>query len=194
MSPPFDPKRIAAALDQAAGGNARDDEVVETVGLPAAPTRCAVAVDLAELASGKPTKIRMSAHVEQEGGPRGVLLVLSRFPLGVGAEEAGEAIAARFDASRHIHGATSGLRARMTIPVRDVVNESAGDVTRLVCELLPDADIELCQARLLETWPVTIEQRVQLRAPLATLVRQFADEADPAAQHDAMRALLGSAP
>jgi hypothetical protein len=108
---------------------------------------------------------------------------------GNGAEEVGEKLARRADANRDRRTRNPELDDRMAIPLRDVRNESAGDITRVVCELLRDADIELCRERLLETWPVTVELPVQLRAPLATFVRQFAD--DPAPQHEAMAKLVG---
>jgi DNA gyrase/topoisomerase IV subunit A len=160
--------------------------------MPTFPTRCSVTGDRAALAAGAPTKLRVSTDIAIETDDRGTRLLISRVPFGVGAESVAEAIANRVDAVRssRLREAYPELQNELDLPLRDVRNESSGDRVRVVCELLAGANAELCRERLLETWPVTIEISVQLRSPLATLVKGFVD--DPSAQNDALTALLST--
>lgn len=189
-SPSFDPARLASALRSAAAGAITDAELVELVGLPAFSTECSVDGDPAALAAGAQTRLRLSADVAIETRDGGSQLVISRFPPRVGPGDAAEAIAARVDAARgrDLRTTHPELYDQMDLALRDVRNESIDDRGRLVCELLPGADPGMCRDRLLETWPVTDELPVQLRAPLAALVRDFVD--DPAAQGAAIAQLL----
>ena len=152
------------------------------------PTGCTVAVDLDELAAGARTTIRMSAVIALEAGERGAQLVLSNFPLGASAGEAGNAIAKRVDAGESWRSRRPELHERVSLAVRDVRNESVGGSTRLVCELEPGADPAVVSVRLREMWPITVELPVRLLAPLAPLLRQYVD--DSGNQGEAMRALL----
>ncbi len=189
-APPFDPGRVFEAVRSAAGRTATDDALAAAVGMPAFPTGCAVTGDFAALAEGSLTKLRVSTDIEIETDARGTRLLISRVPYGVGAGDVGEAIARRVDAVRsaRLSEAYPDLENALDLPLRDVRNESAGDTTRVVCDLLAGADAELCRDRLLEIWPVTIEIPVRLRAPLAVLVRGFVDDA--AVQNEALAALL----
>jgi DNA gyrase/topoisomerase IV subunit A len=191
-APPFDPVRLVDALRAAATGSATDAELVERVGPPSFATGCSVAGDLAAIAAGTPTKIRVSTDIAIETDGRGTRLIISRVPFGVGPADVGEAIARRVDAVRsgRVSAMYPELQNELDLPLRDVRNESSRDTTRVVCELLAGANPELCRQRLLETWPVTIEITVRLGAPLATLVRGFVDE--PTAQDSALRALLAA--
>jgi DNA gyrase/topoisomerase IV subunit A len=189
-APAFDPSRIVEALRAASAGGTTDEELVEIVGPPAFPTGCAVAGDLDALAGGTRTKLRVSSDIAIEPGDRGARLLISRVPYGIGAEAVGEAIAHRVDAVRsgRLRARYPDLENALDLPLWDVRNESSGDTTRLVCELLADANADLCRQRLFEIWPVTIEIPLQLRAPLPTLVRGYVD--DPAVQNEALASLL----
>jgi DNA gyrase/topoisomerase IV subunit A len=185
-SPPFDPARLLDAFRAAATGAATDTELVETLGLPAFPTWCSVAGDLTALASGARTLLRLSADVAIETHARAPRLVLSHFPLGVGPEAAAQSLAARADAARtrDLRATHPELHDKLALPLRDVRNESVDLVGRVVCELWPGADAEMCREGVLQTWPVMTTLPVQLPATLPTLVREFA------AQHEAIAALL----
>jgi DNA gyrase/topoisomerase IV subunit A len=191
-APPFDPGRVVEAVRLAAGRTATDDALAAAVGMPAFPTGCAVTGDFAALAAGSLTKLRVSTDIAIETGDRGTRLLISRVPYGVGASDLGDAIARRVDAVRiaRVREAYPDLENQLDLPLRDVRNESSGDTIRVVCELLAGANAELCRQRLLETWPVTIEIPVQLRAPLAVLVRGFVDDPEP--QNAALASLLES--
>jgi hypothetical protein len=190
-APSFDPARIASALHAAVTG-ASDAELVELVGLPAFRIACSVEGNLTALASGAPSTLSLSAHVAIESDERGSRLVLSHFPWSFGPSDAERVLAARADSERHrdLNARQPDLFDRMRIRLRDVRNESHGDIERLVCELEPDADPEVCRERVLETWPVTTEFPVQLRAPLPRLLREIVDGSD--AQQEAITALIAS--
>jgi DNA gyrase subunit A len=191
-APPFDGDRIARALTAAGSETASDAELVEMIGPPAFPTGCDVDGDVAALAAGEATTLRLSATVVLETDDRESRLVVSRFPFGSSADVAGQTLAARVDRARRrgLRSEHPELHDLLEIPLRDVRNESIDLPGRLVCVLLRGADPELCRERILETWPVTVDLAVQLPAPLPALIRQFAD--DPAAQRNAMAALLAS--
>jgi DNA gyrase subunit A len=189
-APPFDPSRVVEALRAAAAGSATDAELVDIVGPPVFPTHCPVTGDVDALAAGTRTLLRVSSDIAIDSDDRGTRLLISRVPYGVGPDQVGEAIARRVDAVRsgRLRAAYPDLENALDLPLRDVRNESTGDTTRVVCDLLAGANAERCRDRLLETWPLTIEFPVQLRAPLATLVRGFVD--DRAVQNEALAVLL----
>ena len=189
-APSFDPVRVASALRAAVNG-ASDAELVELVGLPAFRIACSVDGDLAALASGASSKLSLSARVAIESDERGSRLVISHFPWSIGPGDAAEALAHRVDvddADSSLRNDHPDLYAVMHLPLRDIRNESRDDVGRIVCELEPDADPEICREGVLETWPVTTEFTVQLGAPLAQLLREIVDGSD--AQQEAITALI----
>jgi DNA gyrase/topoisomerase IV subunit A len=188
-APPFDPVRIASALHAAVNG-ASDGELVELAGPPAFPIACAVDGDLAALASGASSTLSLRARVAIESDESGSRLVISHFPWSVGPGDASEALASRIDAEAHrdLRARQPDLFDRMRVRLRDIRNESHDDIGRVVCELEPDADPEVCRERVLETWPITTEFRVQLRAPLTQLLHEIVDGSD--AQQEAIAALI----
>jgi DNA gyrase/topoisomerase IV subunit A len=189
-SPPFDPARVVEALRAASAAGVSDDDLVTMIGMPAFPTGCLVVGDADSIAAGERTKLRVSSDIAIETDERGTRLLITRTPYDIGPEDVSGAIASRVDAVRsgRLREAFPELENELDLPLRDVRNESYGDITRVVCELLDGANAELCRDRILETWPATIEVTVQLRAPLATLVRGFVD--DPVTQNEALALLL----
>jgi hypothetical protein len=175
-APSFDPVRLAAAL-RATGRGDSDDALVELLGLPSFPTGCTVDGDLAQLASGQPTKLRLSARVEIEEHNGGSRLVITNFPFGVGADAAAESNEDRVSAARNPEAfeAHEELSATLDIAMQSIRNESIGDTQRVVCDVAPGGDPEVCRARVLDTWPVRIELTVHLGAPLAAILRDLVD-------------------
>jgi DNA gyrase/topoisomerase IV subunit A len=182
-SPAFDPVGVVDAVRAAGNGSLSDEDLVVLVGAPSFPTQCTVQVDGDALALGEATTLRMSAHISVERDQ----LVLSRLPYGESAEAVTDSIARRVDAARHVYRERE-LREQLDLSIIDVVNESVDPVTRIVCQLQHDADPLDCARRLLETWPVSTELPVRLRAPLPRLVRHLAD--GTRAQDAALTALL----
>jgi Type IIA topoisomerase (DNA gyrase/topo II, topoisomerase IV), A subunit len=188
-APPFDPTRVGSALRAAVEG-APDYELVELIGLPVFPVACSVEGDFGAIASGNASRLRLRARVVIESDTQGSRLVMSHFPFAVGAENAGRFVAERIGPrlARDLGAQYPDLVDRVHIPLSDVRNESHGDLVRVVCDLEPDADPELCRDRVLEVWPVTTEIMVQLRVPLARLLRDLVDGSD--AQQDAITELI----
>jgi DNA gyrase/topoisomerase IV subunit A len=190
-APPFDPARVASALHAAVNG-ASDAEIVELVGLPSFRIACSVDGDLAELASGTSSTLRLRARVEIESDEHENRLVISHLPWGIGPQDASRALANRVDAEadRDPSARQPDLFDRMRVLLRDIRNESHDCLARVVCELEPGADPEVCRDRVLETWPVTTRVRVQLGAPLAQRLHQIIDGSD--AQQETITALIAS--
>lgn len=192
-SPPFDPWRVADAV-LAAGSDVDDAALVAMVGPPAFPTGCDIEVDLAALASGEPTTLRMSARCDLEETARlvgGEAVVLSHLPFGIGSVVVTDSIARRVDTARNARNRPE-LRVELDLPIRDVRDETTQPGARIVCLLNAGADPDDCRARLLDIWPVATERTVRLRAPLAQLLRDAAD--DPVVQAPALAELLNRGP
>ena len=188
-APSFDPHRVVAALERARAHDASDAELIDAVGPPAFATGCAVEGDFAALAGGALTRLQLASRAEIERVNGLVNVVLTHLPFGIGPDQIGDMLARRVDTEQaDLHRQHPKLHERATLPLKDVRNESISSGTRLVCVLKPDADPELALARVLETWPATIELPVQLSEPLAALVRHFVD--DPETQRPALATLL----
>ena len=192
LAPPFSPTRVITALLALADDPRIDDEeIVERVGPPASPTGSGVTCDLAALAAGAPTVMIQTAHLAVEQGDRGALIVLTHLPLGIGDDTIMRALADRANARWHDLDDDSDDIDELILPLRDVRNESHGDVTRIVCELRPGAMLADCEQRIAGTWGVKVRREVQLSAPLARLVHDLIDE-DAVAQRSALAALMAT--
>lgn len=202
LAPPLSPERVIAALRVLLEDpDVSDDDLIERVGPPEVPTGCDVACDHRALGRGEPTEMTCTARIshEQRGDRR--LIVLTCLPPGIGDNTLVETIAARV-AALHAgdpdwfpdHVWVSQIPPvhpgpATAIPLADVRNESWGtgarNETRIVCELLPDADLAGSQQQIANIWGVRTEQQVQLAAPLPQLVRELVDD-DREAQHAAL--------
>ena len=189
-APPFSPARaIDALLALVDDPRVGDDELVDRVGRPDSPTGCEVACDSVALAAGAQTAMRLTARLHHEQDGRRHLIVLTHLPLGIGPFAVAEALGNRVN----VHGRrdTDWDPAdfdELALPLRDVRNETRGNSTRIVCELLNNADPSQCEVQILSTWGVLTRTQVMLPAPLPQLVRELVD-ADPGAQRVAIRAL-----
>lgn len=157
-TPPFDPRRMVAALLAAADG-ASDAALIELVGLPSFPTGCHVDVDLAALFAGHRTTIRCEANIEARSDGS---LVMSKLPPGSSASDVAEMIVRRH---RIVGGEVFGLS--------DVDDASIGGQTMIVVRLRADADVESAVAQLRDLWGVYSTIEVELDAPLPALLRSW---------------------
>jgi DNA gyrase subunit A len=189
-SPPFEPNAVARAVRRAAADpGVTDAELSELVGPPSFPTGCSVDGDMAALAAGESTRLHLSARVSLESGRDRPQVVISHLPFGIGADAVSSAVAGRATTRDDRLARTNpALSARLRIPLTDVRNESTTTGVRLVCSIADDADPEICRARVIETWPVTIDIPAQLARPLPALVRAFVD--DVTTQPAAIAALI----
>jgi DNA gyrase subunit A len=189
-SPPFEPTAVARAVQRAAADTGvTGAELIELVGPPSFPTGCSVDGDIAALVAGEATRLRLSACVSLDTNRNSPEVVISHLPYGIGPDAVTYAIASRVNARNDSLADTNpALNARLQIPLTDVRDESTATEVRLVCTIEEHADPNLCRARILETWPVTIDVAVQLAGPLPALVRALVDDATT--QNGAIAALL----
>jgi DNA gyrase/topoisomerase IV subunit A len=188
--PPFESDRLVAAL-ALANKEVGDEQLIAAVGAPCFPTRCAVDVDVAALAAGEQTRLRLSAQIEL-ANLDGSELVISNLPYGVGPDAVMGAISARVDVAGRREIATHPeLHHQLRIPLRDVRDVSENHSSRLVCHLEPGADPAQVRAQLLQIWPISTELATRLGAPLARLIHESADP-DATAQHDVLTAILAT--
>lgn len=185
-APPFSPRRVIAALRALADyPRLADSEIADIVGSPESPTGCGITCDHRALATGEWTAIVLTANISIEDAERGTQFVLSGLPLGIGPERVLQALAGRAElfAKRRRPGSDTGVFAELGLPLRDLRNESYADVTRIVCEIRPEADPHEVERQIASTWGVTTRLQVQLPAPLVTLVRELVDENSDAQLH-----------
>jgi hypothetical protein len=163
-APPFARDRVVQAVQLAHRSDVSDEELIATVGLPSFPSHCDVYGDFAALLGGVPVELRCASVVTEDGRE----LVIGHFPPGIGSEHIGRAIADRLEGERAI--------SRSDMPLRDVrVDGMAWDEQQVVCSLRSGADLDAVRRLMLETWPVTTTKAARLPAPIATLLRNFAD-------------------
>ena len=204
-APPLSPSRVMAALRALQDApDLSDDDLIERVGPPESPTGCNVVCDHLALGRGEPTEMICAAQMSHEHLEDRRLIVLSCLPPGVGDDTLIETIAGRVEAMNpgdpfwepwHVgdwqvrHGSPDAATA---IPLADIRNESTGagwgNQTRIVCELLPEADLAECQQAIATIWGVRTERQVQLAAPLPQLMRELVDD-DQEAQRAALTIL-----
>lgn len=168
-APPYKPDAIAAAL--LLGENATHAELIEAAGPPSFPTGCEVAGDLAALAAGRRTRLRLTAKI-RVGHDRGMpVLDITAFPPGPGPDQTARAIASR---SRRLPESIidrhPGLAATR-LPFRDVNDLTSTRNGVLVrCFLDHTTDPEQATERLCEIWGVSVDLEVRLPGPLGSLL------------------------
>jgi DNA gyrase/topoisomerase IV subunit A len=172
LAPPYHPDAVAAALlpDQ----NATDTDLVETVGAPFFPTGCEVAGDLAALAAGRRTRLRLTAKISV-GQDRGMpVLDVTGFPADPGPDEAVRAISSR---SRRLPESIARRHPGLVdnrLPFRDVQDLTSMRNGVLVrCFLDSSAEPEQAAERLREIWGVGVDLEVRLPMPLESLLRDW---------------------
>jgi DNA gyrase/topoisomerase IV subunit A len=200
MSPPYSPRRVIATLLAVADDpKLSDEEIIERVGPPASPTGCGVACDYVALGAGESTPMVLTAHLTYELFEGGQLLILTHLPLGIGADMAVQALAARVEAmgsgdpdwEPDEFDEDSGSWSTSIsdpLPLADVRNESDDDGVRIVCEPLKHTIPSHCEAQVASTWGVRTRRQVRLSAPLPELIRELVDR-DSGAQRAALAGL-----
>jgi hypothetical protein len=104
--------------------------------------------------------------------------------------EIGQALADRVNSANALRGRHTRLAGQLGLAIRDIRDESTFDMTRLVCVLEVDADVDACTRQVLQTWPVTTTLTAQLARPLASLVKATVER--PEEQRVALQQLLAS--
>jgi hypothetical protein len=138
----------------------------------------------------------LTANLTVEQGNRGAQIVLTHLPLGIGGETVLQALAARVNtrARRSDPDWDPDEFAELGLPLKDIRDESYGDVARIVCEPRSGTNFADLERQIASTWGARTRRQVQLGAPLAHLMRELVED-DSAAQRAALTALsndLGS--
>ena len=182
LAPSFDP---ASVLDALATGAA-------DAGPPALPTGGTVDGNIPALLRGDPVRLLVGSTIVAEPGA----LVVTEVPFGVRVDEVEQAVQAATRAPRRRGYADylpedvdPGASLLGPVPVIDVRNESSGrHGIRVVAVLDRDADPDWGTAWLRSLWPVTVEVRACLPAPMRRLLHDW-DRGDGSGL-DALAAVL----
>jgi hypothetical protein len=159
--PPLDPRRFVQAIRAAA--TASDDELAAMIGLPEFPTRCGVAGDLLRFAASESVELTVRARIIEEGDA----LAIDQLPPDSSASEIAGMLQTRVDLAAKGRAAPIGIR--------DINDQSAGGVTRLVLVVTAGASVADVRREVADTWGVRRTLIARLDRPLAQLVRAYAD-------------------
>jgi DNA gyrase/topoisomerase IV subunit A len=158
--PPLDPGRVVQAIRAAA--TASDPELSAIIGLPRFPTLCEVLGDAHRFAAGESVVLTLRARILDQGRSS---FAMDRLPPGSAVSEIANMIQRRVEMAK--------VGRAEPLAIRDIHNESAGDLTRLVFHLAPGAAMAEVRDQISEAWGVRRTMTVHLDRPLPQLVREF---------------------
>jgi DNA gyrase/topoisomerase IV subunit A len=170
--PPLEPLRALTALRSLVQDPGLSDaDIVDLIGPPDFLTDCDISGDLPELAEGRPAPLRLTGRMTAADEQH---LIIESLPPDVSAGQAAVQIARR--ASRPAWaGAFPDLDQATHLPLADVKPLSERDELRLVITLRPGADPEAVMASLRTLPVIAVEVLAAFPAPLAQLLRSWAD-------------------
>jgi DNA gyrase subunit A len=176
--PPFAPRRVLAAIRALADG-APDETIPELIGLPSFPSGCQVAGDAIAVASGGPSEIVTSATlVDGTSRERATVTITTLPPF-----SSASGIATRIQHAVDWHGRGLPGRPRSPgddapSPVSDVNDGSVSDRTALVVTGAIGASHAEVRRFLDGIHGVHQRIEVSIGAPLASLLRPFAEPSE----------------
>jgi DNA gyrase/topoisomerase IV subunit A len=163
--PPFRPERVIETMRQVIQRpRVTDAELVEMVGMPDFLTGCTVTGDLAALAAGYPTPLRLQAQVSVADDHRGVLV--EHMPPNASRPRVMMEIA---DVARR--RVRYGGRDRLPIQNIEDISRSGND--RFLCIPEPGTAPELLRDLLLDFEGITTTVATALPRPLPDLIRAW---------------------
>ena len=177
--PPLDPRRLVDAVRASVSG-CSDDSIVDIVGLPAFPSRCDVAGDLAEFATGAACEVVASASMA-DGHVRGqpTVTITALPPFTSAGRIAGLIENAVGHQGRGIPtGRPPTIDDELPCPVTEVSDQSSGGRTQLVVTGRSEASHSEVRQFLQQIPTVQQRVRVALEHPLAELVRALTTSDD----------------
>jgi hypothetical protein len=175
LRPPFRPRAVTDAIREVIRRpEVTDEELTGLVGLPYFMTRCTVTGDLAALAAGRETDLRLTARISisQDGENAPVKVVIENIPPNISIDDTARIIASLVQARRskdshpRLHNVT-------TLPLADVRNETTERTPfgRLRCIPEPGASVEQLAKMLQDVDGVSMRMPVKLPRPLSALIR-----------------------
>jgi len=162
----------------------------DIAGPPDLVSGCSVTGDLGALARGRPVTLRLTGKITATGvpAPAGELTAPAKTPhgpfrAGGGALpaqphhltiEVSQAIASRAH-PRPWAGSFPEFHQASALPIRDIRDETSGNDVRLEVTLRPGADVDEVREQLAGIWGVYTEVHAAFPAPLADILRSWAD-------------------
>jgi DNA gyrase/topoisomerase IV subunit A len=170
--PPFRPAAVLAALREVISHpDLPDQELTEIVGPPVFPTGHTGRGDLAALAVGRETKLRLEADITISDDGRNVMV--ENIPYGATTDDVAMHIADR--AKRQRRPAYPGLSQAEALPIADFRDET--DMRhpngRFVCVVAPGTAPEEVRDRLLDIYGVYTIVRAKLPRLLPAMIRAW---------------------
>jgi hypothetical protein len=169
--PPFRPQAIIDALRQIIQRpKVTSKDLIGIIGPPHFLNGCTVTGDFAALAAGRPTTLRLQAHVTVSDDHRSVLI--QNFPPNANPDETAQAIAGlarAYDwAQRHPE-----LHRRVHLPLREIRDESSRGSDLLICVPEPGTTAEQLGDELMNVYGVYTTVPAALGRPLPTILRNW---------------------
>jgi len=174
LRPPFRPDAIIAAVREVIQRpEVTDKELTSLAGLPYFLTGCAVSGNLAALAAGRRTELRLQAQVSISDDRKEV--VIENIPPNISTDETARIIISRAEsqpwADNH-----PGLHHLTFLPItdlRDKTSDRSSPFGRIICIPKPGTSPERLRDMLLEIPGVCTTMPVQLPRPLPLLIRHW---------------------
>lgn len=171
--PPFRLAGVTAAIREVLRRpDVPDAELADIVGPPVFPTGHAGAGDLAGLAAGQETDLRLEADVTVSEDGREV--VVTNIPFGVSTDEVTRSIADRGNRYHMTRSHPEHVRPG-GLPIARVRDETTEDLPNGRCVVVPETGTSAAELRdmLVEVYGVYATVRVKLPRPLPVLIRDW---------------------
>ena len=174
LRPPFRPHAVIDTVREVIRRpQVTDAELTGMVGLPNFLTGCTVAGDLAGMAAGRRTELRLQAQVSISDDRRTV--VIENIPPNIGIDDTLSILVSRATARRW-ESDHPGLHRATHLPLVDLVDKTSERATpfgRIVCIPQPGTSPEQLRDALLDVPGVSTAMRVGLPRPLPDLIRNW---------------------
>jgi DNA gyrase/topoisomerase IV subunit A len=174
LRPPFRPRAIIDAVREAIKRpEVTDAELTATVGLPYFLTGCTVTADLAALAAGRRTELRLQARVSISDD--GKTVVIENLPPNISTDDTASIIASQATPRRWTsdHPGLHDLTYLPLADLRDETSSRASPFGRIICIPRPGTSPEQLRDRLLDVTGVSTTMPVALPRPLPDLIRHW---------------------
>lgn len=169
--PPFRPEGIIGAVREVIRRpKVTDDELIDIIGPPDFMRDCTVSGDIAALAAGRPTTLRLQARVTAEADQRSV--VVEGIPPNVNRDDVLASLAGRAE-RRDWAVRYPGLDRATRLPLAEVRDVAEQDTDRFVCIPEPGTAPGLLRDQLLDVHGIWATVPVALPKPLPAMVRQW---------------------
>lgn len=173
LRPPFRPSAIVDAIREVIlRPDVPDKDLTDMVGPPTFMTGCTVTGNLAALAAGRRTKLRLQARVSISDG----LVVIENIPPNVSTDDTASTIASRARPQRWA-GKHPALHRLTYLPLADIRNETDERISpygQIICTPRQGTSAEQLRDMLLDVPGVSTTLPVALPRPLPILIRQWA--------------------